>query len=101
MLRRSCLVAICVAVSPALASPIEAPCDGCEVAIPDSQDPVPLLVVLHGDNERARTWLDRWHESALYRGWAVLALQCPEQLGCRGASWYSWDGDPRWVIRQV
>jgi predicted esterase len=57
-------------------------------------------VVLHGDHERAGTWLVRW-SAALDHGWGVLALQCPERRGCRSGIWYGWNGNPAWVIAQV
>ena len=61
---------------------------------------LPLLVVLHGDRERATVSADRWRAVAKQRGWAVLALQCPTVLGCKGSFW-QWNGDPKWVLDQV
>jgi poly(3-hydroxybutyrate) depolymerase len=80
---------------------VTAPCAGCALAVPESPDPVPLLVVLHGDAETAAKWFERWRGPALARGWAVLALQCPEELGCPDARWYMWNGDPKWIADQV
>jgi hypothetical protein len=84
------------------AEELPAPCKGCVAELPPGrQDAVPLLVVLHGDREVARTWHARWRGPAFERGWAVLALQCPEHLGCRAGCWYCWNGSPRWIRTQV
>ncbi|MCW5803202.1 MAG: alpha/beta fold hydrolase [Deltaproteobacteria bacterium] len=83
---------------------VPAPCEGCVLELPAkvaAGDPVPLLVVLHGDSEQASKWFERWRRPALERGYGILALQCPEKLGCPGGSWYRWNGDPRWVTDQV
>lgn len=85
---------------PAHAAP-EPLCDGCAISLPEREGPIPLLVVLHGDHEHATKWLARWRGPALDRGWGVLALQCPEDLGCANGVWYRWDGDPAWVSQQV
>jgi len=61
---------------------------------------VPLLVVLHGDRERATAAAGRWRAAAKRRGWAVLALQCPVDQGCKD-SWWQWNGDPSWLLAQV
>lgn len=86
--------------SSAVASP-EPPCDGCAIAFPEREGPVPLLVVLHGDHGQATHWLARWRDAALDHGWAVLSLQCPEDLGCEEGVWYRWDGDPQWILQQI
>jgi poly(3-hydroxybutyrate) depolymerase len=83
------------------AEPISAPCEGCLLDVPDRRGPVPLVVLMHGDDEQASKWFERWREPALAQGFAVLALQCPEELGCKESCWYRWGGDPRWVIEQV
>jgi poly(3-hydroxybutyrate) depolymerase len=97
------LLAILIAAGPARAdrASIEPPCKGCEIALPEREGPVPLLVVMHGDHEKASKWLARWRGPALERGWGVLALQCPEDLGCSFSMWYRWNGDPKWVSHQV
>lgn len=77
-----------------------APCKGCVLDVPTSTTPVPLVVVLHGDRERATAAAARWHAAVQHRGWALLALQCPADLGC-GDSFWKWDGDPSWVRDQV
>jgi poly(3-hydroxybutyrate) depolymerase len=76
---------------------IAAPCEGCTLDVPRRHGRMPLLVVMHGDHERASAAADRWREAARARGWAVLSLQCP----CESESWYKWDGSPRWIRAQV
>jgi poly(3-hydroxybutyrate) depolymerase len=82
--------------------PPKPPCDGCTLDVPPRTDPIPLLVVLHGNDESAGDAADRWRPAALSRGWAVLALRCPRGDGCdeRGR-WYRWRGEPDWVFAQV
>ncbi len=88
--------------TPAAADSVWPPCDECAIALPDQrQNPVPLLVVLHGDQGRATSQLALWREPALERGWAVLALQCPAELGCEEGRWYNWSGDPKWIVDQI
>lgn len=77
-----------------------AACKGCVVELPPGNDPVPLVVVLHGDRELAPAAAARWHAAVKRRGWALLALQCPTDLGCKDSFW-KWDGDPSWVHDQV
>lgn len=86
------------------ATPPRAPCAGCTLDVPDGRDGSrsrPLIVVMHGDRERADTAAKRWRTAALARGWAVLSLQCPREQGCREDSWYKWNGAPSWVHAQV
>jgi poly(3-hydroxybutyrate) depolymerase len=73
------------------------PCAGCALDVPQRHGRVPLLVILHGDHERASAAADRWRHAARARGWAVLSLQCP----CESESWYKWDGSPSWIRAQV
>jgi len=74
-----------------------APCAGCALDVPRRHGRVPLLVIMHGDHERASDAADRWRHAARARGWAVLSLQCP----CDSESWYKWDGSPSWIRAQV
>jgi poly(3-hydroxybutyrate) depolymerase len=77
------------------------PCAGCVLDVPAARDkPPPLLVVLHGDRERATTAIEKWRGAAHAKGWALLALQCPASEGCKD-SWWQWNGDPAWVAAQV
>jgi poly(3-hydroxybutyrate) depolymerase len=76
---------------------IAAPCVGCALDVPRRHGRVPLLVIMHGDHERASAASDRWRHVARARGWAVLSLQCP----CESESWYKWDGPPSWIRAQV
>ncbi len=102
MSRRLLSIATLIATaSPATAGTPEPPCDGCAVAWPDTDKPVPLLVVLHGDHGTATHWLSRWRDAAIERGFGVLSLQCPEELGCKDGVWYMWTGDPKWVHDQI
>ncbi len=83
-------------------TPPKPPCTGCTLDVPSGDDAVPLLVVLHGNRESAEKAASRWREPALARGWAVLSLQCPRDLGCDDdGRWYKWRDDPRWVLAQV
>lgn len=83
-------------------TPPKPPCAGCTVELPPSTEAVPLVVVLHRNNERGADAAKRWRSAALARGWGVLALQCPEAEGCDDeARWYRWRGAPDWVVTQV
>jgi poly(3-hydroxybutyrate) depolymerase len=62
--------------------------------------PVPLVVVLHGDTDNGRERATKWRDAVLARGWALLSLDCPDELGCDG-SWYKWKHDPGWIREQV
>src|SRR5687767_8085447 len=77
---------------------IAAPCEGCLLDVPKREGRIPLLVVMHGDEEKAAKWFARWRGPAIERGFAILALQCPENLGCNESRWYRWRGDPSWVV---
>src|SRR5438132_7692592 len=67
---------------------------------PTGKDPVPLVVVLHGDREHAAAAAARWRAAVKRRGWALLALECPHELACRD-SFRQRDGDTSWVRAQV
>jgi poly(3-hydroxybutyrate) depolymerase len=76
-------------------------CTGCKASAPTGTDPVPLVVVLHGDwGAGPSDLLAAWTQHATKRNMAVLALKCPVELGCKG-SWWQWNGDPAWVSQQV
>jgi predicted esterase len=80
-----------------------APCDDCVVGTSRRADePAPLLVVLHGDHERADARAQRWRAATVRQGWTLLALDCPRDLGCDEIGrWYTWNGNPSWVLDQV
>src|SRR5258705_9878804 len=63
--------------------------------------PVPLLVVLHGDGERAASAAERWRGAAKERGWALFAPECPVDDGCTKHSWWQWNGDPSWLDSRI
>jgi poly(3-hydroxybutyrate) depolymerase len=63
-------------------------------------DDAPLLVVLHGDGERADVAAKRWRAATTKRGWKLLAPQCPRTENCKD-SWWKWNGDPRWLREQI
>jgi poly(3-hydroxybutyrate) depolymerase len=82
-------------------APVDGICTGCKASAPAGTDPVPLVVVLHGDWGVGPTdLLAAWEKHAAKRNMAVLALKCPVDLGCKG-SWWQWNGDPAWVSQQV
>ena len=83
------------------AEPVPPPCEGCLLDLPKRDGAIPLVVVMHGDDEQASKWFARWRGPALERGFGVLALQCPEKLGCKESCWYRWGGDASWVVDQV
>jgi predicted esterase len=84
----------------ATTSAASAACKRCVVELPAKKDPVPLVVILHGDREHANSAAARWHAAVKQRGWALLALECPAELGCKDSFW-KWDGDPAWVADQI
>jgi poly(3-hydroxybutyrate) depolymerase len=76
------------------------PCKGCRLAMPEGDEPAPLVVTLHGDHQPVATIHDAWTRLARKHGFGVLSLACPRDLGCKGSFW-QWDGDPSWVTDQV
>ena len=86
--------------------PPKPPCADCVLELPkpaaelDAAKPLPLLVLLHGDGERATYVASKWRAAARERGWILFAPQCPTAEGC-GTSWWKWDGDPAWLEGQV
>lgn len=97
---RLALAVLLAVAPPAQADPPKAPCAKCTLHVPATDDAVPLLVVLHGDRERATTAAARWRVEAVRQGFAVLALECPASEGCKG-SWWQWNGDPQWIRDQI
>ena len=93
------VVPLCALAGIASAAP-KPPCKGCTLEAPASSDPVPLLVVLHGDREHAANAAARWRSVTKQRGWALLAIECPKARGCKDSFW-QWDGDPSWILDQV
>ena len=63
---------------------------------PKGDEPVPLLVVLHGDREHGRDAAARWRTATDKHHWALLALDLP-----KGNSFWQEDPDPSWVIAAV
>jgi hypothetical protein len=45
--------------------------------------------------------LDAWGPAAAARGIVVFAPACPRSEGCSSQSWWKWDGDPSWLLRQI
>lgn len=63
---------------------------------PAGDEPVPLIVVLHGDREHARDAAARWRSATDKHHWALLAPDLP-----KGDSFWKADPDPSWVVAQV
>lgn len=89
---------------PAQPAPPKPPCTGCTLDVygdtAAGAAPMPLLVVLHGDHERAAGIAAHWRAAARQREWALLSLQCPTAEQCKG-SWWQWNGDPQWIRDRV
>src|SRR5688572_22500649 len=49
-----------------------APCSGCTLDVPAGADPVPLVVVLHGDRDDGHERAHKWRAAVTKRGWALL-----------------------------
>lgn len=80
------------------------PCKGCLLDVPKSDEPLPMLVVLHGDREAAPVAHMRWRAAAGQRKWVLLSLDCPVAEGCTKAkqhSWWQWGGEPQWILDRV
>ncbi|MCX5745406.1 MAG: hypothetical protein NT062_23250 [Proteobacteria bacterium] len=100
-MRSAALVSLALATA-AHADP-KPPCTGCTLDAPTTRaaaSKIPMLVVLHGDRERASVAAARWRAATTKRGWALLSLQCPKEQGCKD-SWWAWDGDPAWIASRV
>jgi predicted esterase len=79
------------------------PCSGCITIAPPSYSPdkpAPLLVLLHGDEGTTSLVLRAWKAPLERRGYLLLALRCPKNLGCEKSYW-RWGGDPAWIVAQV
>jgi predicted esterase len=78
------------------------PCAGCVTDLPPGDEPVPLLVALHGDEGGPnQVALRLWSQPAEAAGYALLAPRCPRERGCSSGSWWQWRGDPAWLAEQV
>ncbi len=75
-------------------------CKGCSEHLPEGDTKVPLVVLLHGDNQDPKTLAAAWLPTLRRRNIAMLAIKCPTDLGCPGSFW-RWDGDPGYVAAQV
>jgi predicted esterase len=58
-------------------------------------------VLLHGDGETAAGMLEAWGPAAAARGILVFAPTCPLSEGCTSQSWWKWNGEPSWLLRQI
>ncbi len=96
-MRGALLTLVAIAATARAAPP---PCKGCVLDVPDGTEAVPLVVVLHGDREHAAAAAARWRGAVAKRGWALLAIECPADRGCK-QSWWQWDGEPGYVIDQI
>ena len=82
----------------------EPPCEGCLLDIPKgTKDPMPMLVVMHGDRETATAAHARWRTIARKQKWVLLSLDCPRADGCTNKehSWWQWGGEPQWIKDRV
>ncbi|MFH0903546.1 MAG: PHB depolymerase family esterase, partial [Pseudomonadota bacterium] len=86
------------------------PCPGCIMLAPpgySSAKPMPLLVVLHGDEGRAGDLYWLWKPYCEEAGFLLFAPKCPEEEGCNGrwSRWYrglaSGPHNPEWLGRQI
>jgi poly(3-hydroxybutyrate) depolymerase len=59
------------------------------------------VVALHGDNGTPARLLELLQAEAEKRKLAVLALACPQALGCDHRSFWQWGGAPGWLAAQV
>jgi MYXO-CTERM domain-containing protein len=80
-------------------------CAGCIGSVArdssSTSTPAPLLVTIHGDwGPMAPELHAAWERFAAPRGFALLSLACPSELGCK-RSWWVWNGEPAWISEQV
>jgi len=76
------------------------PCAGC-VFVPAKTKGRPLVVLMHGDDQRATKMAQAFADTAADRDFAVFAPECPEQQGCDRQSFWRWNGDPEWIGKLV
>lgn len=79
------------------------PCPGCITFVPSSytpDKPAPLMVALHGDGASTDLVVRMWKAPLERRGYILLALRCPRELGCDNSFW-RWHGNPAWIMAQV
>jgi predicted esterase len=79
------------------------PCPGCITLVPPTYSPdrkSPLLVALHGDGASTDLVVRMWKAPLERRGYILLALRCPKDLGCENSFW-RWHGDPAWIMAKV
>lgn len=82
----------------------EVPCRGCLLHLPATAPGPggwPLVVALHGDGGTPAQLIDQLRAEADRRGFAVLALACPQQLGCDRRSFWQWGGAPSFITQEV
>lgn len=100
-MRRTVLVFVTVIAARADVTPL-APSVDVTPALSAATDPAPLLVVLHGNHETAGQRAAKWQDAAARRGWRLLALDCPRDLGCNAdGQWYAWNGSAGWIFDRV
>src|SRR3569832_1726206 len=97
---RVAAVAVALALGVATHASAAPPCKGCVLELPNGTDPVPLVVILHGDREHAKPAAARLLAAVAKRGLALLALECSRDRVCKDSFW-QWDGDPSWVWDQI
>jgi predicted esterase len=79
------------------------PCPGCIMVVPPSYSPsrpAPLMVALHGDGASTDLVVRMWKEPLERRGYLLVALRCPRELGCENSFW-RWHGDPAWITAKL
>lgn len=58
------------------------------------------MVALHGDGASTDLVVRMWREPLERRGYLLLALRCPRDLGCENSYW-RWHGDPAWITAKL
>lgn len=75
-------------------------CKGCVTHLPAGEAKVPLVVLLHGDNQDPKALAAAWLPTLRRRDIALLTIQCPKELGCQGSYW-RWNGDATYIRAAV